>query len=629
MAILKYKNTDGTWEIFESPGAIKYFKQNLTDEEKVQARANIGAASDSDLNALSTLVGEKPVSEQIDEAITEIGLPEITEADDGKILGVVGDTWAIVNAPEGGNGNDATVTGLPDVSKEDDGRVLGVINGEWTIVDTIITNETVFAETKLEFTNNSSLGGYAHMGDNLFVLNEGDKYLVSWDGTEYVCTSYLMTQNGTPAITLGNEAYTKGETTENSEPFIIYYVPSNIFNGLVAFDTESSHTIAIYKHMIGLPEVTTDDEGKVLGIVDGKWQKMTIEVSSEGGNSDSSVQPDYAQNDETAADYIKNRPFYETTIRTEIMPESTLTFTNNATWDAYAFDTTPTTEQLEVWQSDWNKVTVVWNGTSYICEPQDYHGIKVVGNLLAYKGTGDNEMPFVFGVGGADIFGENYVVVLSVYDTQENNHEVAVFMSEEIITKIDSKYLPETNTLPEVTIDDNGKTLVVSTEGKWTVGESTGGSGECNLPEIDEGSKVSIIPETTLKDFYYIIDYQMYGCNDSSVTINLPAGDTCNIVWDGEKHTCTVVDMSSIMSGALGLGNLSFAGIESNNEPFAIGFFTDGGVTFLSTTDEAEGNSHTVEIYQGTPSTDEGKFLQVVNGKWTAVTIEFAEGGGF
>ncbi|MBR6651078.1 MAG: hypothetical protein IKL36_06670 [Clostridia bacterium] len=156
-----------------------------------------------------------------------------------------------------------------------------------------------------------------------------------------------------------------------------------------------------------------------------------------------------------------------------------------------------------------------------------------------------------------------------------------------------------------------------------------GGSGECRLPEVAESSKVSIVPQTELGEFYFMSDYGMYGRASSSITIGLSVGDTCTVVWDTTVHTCTVVDMSALAPGALGLGNLSFAGMGGNNEPFAIGFFADGGVTFLSTTDEAEGNSHTVEIYQGTPSADEGKFLQVVDGKAAWVTIELAEDGGF
>lgn len=43
MAIFKYKNADGTWETVESPGAVKYIEQDLTELEKQIARTNIGS----------------------------------------------------------------------------------------------------------------------------------------------------------------------------------------------------------------------------------------------------------------------------------------------------------------------------------------------------------------------------------------------------------------------------------------------------------------------------------------------------------------------------------------------------------------------------------------------------------
>lgn len=43
MAIFKFKNENGAWETVESPGAVKYIEQDLTDIEKQIARSNIGS----------------------------------------------------------------------------------------------------------------------------------------------------------------------------------------------------------------------------------------------------------------------------------------------------------------------------------------------------------------------------------------------------------------------------------------------------------------------------------------------------------------------------------------------------------------------------------------------------------
>lgn len=44
MATLKIKNSEGKWEVAETPGAVKFTPQTLTSAEQVQARANLGIA---------------------------------------------------------------------------------------------------------------------------------------------------------------------------------------------------------------------------------------------------------------------------------------------------------------------------------------------------------------------------------------------------------------------------------------------------------------------------------------------------------------------------------------------------------------------------------------------------------
>lgn len=43
MAVLKFKNSSGVWEVLlGSVGAVQYFEQTLSESEQAQARANIG-----------------------------------------------------------------------------------------------------------------------------------------------------------------------------------------------------------------------------------------------------------------------------------------------------------------------------------------------------------------------------------------------------------------------------------------------------------------------------------------------------------------------------------------------------------------------------------------------------------
>lgn len=65
-----------------------------------------------------------------------------------------------------------------------------------------------------------------------------------------------------------------------------------------------------YEH---LGETTENFVKGIIYLYDGTEYKAI-----DGSGSDAGVQPDYNQNDSTAADYIKNRPFYEESSLTEI-----------------------------------------------------------------------------------------------------------------------------------------------------------------------------------------------------------------------------------------------------------------------------------------------------------------------
>ena len=57
-------------------------------------------------------------------------LPEITTADNGKIIQVVDGEWTVVDMPDA----------LPKVNNYDNGKILKVVTGEWTVVpDTKVT----------------------------------------------------------------------------------------------------------------------------------------------------------------------------------------------------------------------------------------------------------------------------------------------------------------------------------------------------------------------------------------------------------------------------------------------------------------------------------------------------------
>lgn len=67
-----------------------------------------------------------------------------------------------------------------------------------------------------------------------------------------------------------------------------------------------------------VPKPYAGDENKFLS-GNGTWADLPAQVQS-----------DYSQNDSTATDYIKNRPFYEAEVEIDLMPETEITFTGGS-----------------------------------------------------------------------------------------------------------------------------------------------------------------------------------------------------------------------------------------------------------------------------------------------------------
>lgn len=139
-------------------------------------------------------------------------------------------------------------------------------------------------------------------------------------------------------------------------------------------------------------------------------------------------QPDYIQNDSTAADYIKNRPFYTgDPVKTVIIPATTVAFSEKsglmaATWP----------ENFDL--VDGKTYTISWDGTDYVCTGILFNNIPIVGNL-AFIGAGeDTGEPFIF-------VNQGKWSVFSAESATEHVISISEFAVE--VVKINEKYLPE------------------------------------------------------------------------------------------------------------------------------------------------------------------------------------------
>lgn len=130
----------------------------------------------------------------------------------------------------------------------------------------------------------------------------------------------------------------------------------------------------------------------------------------------SAVQGDYSQNDETAADYIKNRPFYENYQKTALLEQTEIDFSSGG----YSMEEAITKGVT---------YSINWDGTEYTIEA-------VSKEIIA----GEIYVPYLEQENGLFSIEGSYV------SCQDNGiHTVAIYTSETVIKPIDEKFIPKNN----------------------------------------------------------------------------------------------------------------------------------------------------------------------------------------
>lgn len=180
-----------------------------------------------------------------------------------------------------------------------------------------------------------------------------------------------------------------------------------------------------------LPEVSVNDNGKVLGVINGAWAKMNISSGGGGGVS--------SWND------LTDKPFYTETQLQILLPEFSLPFALEN--GLSSFFTTPTTEMIELYQGEWSKAIITWDGIQYECEPKKLYGIgKAIGNVEFLQNVGDSGEPFVILLDADGIlFGSPIAAVVSIEDTKNavtsSTHSIGISLYTEKVYPLDSKFI--------------------------------------------------------------------------------------------------------------------------------------------------------------------------------------------
>ena len=225
----------------------------------------------------------------------------------------------------------------------------------------------------------------------------------------------------------------------------------------------------------------------------------------------SGVQSDWNQNNSTAADYVKNRPFYTgDPVETVLVEESTVAFEDSGgLYRAYF----PSTFEATIGET----YKVYWDGTAYECVCTTIEGLPAFGNFSIIGSGSDTGEPFVMGVTNG-----NGIQILTT-DTS-SSHTFSISRTDVPVVKIDKKYLIQPD---------------------WNQNDETAADYVKNRTHYEES---------------VYIDYVLNESGTDIVGLSIPeVGETITVKINGVESTETV---KKSRSGALGdyryIGNIDY-----------------------------------------------------------------------
>lgn len=321
MARIKHYNSETqSWEYSDVTGdAVLYTMQNLDDAEKAIARDNIGAASQIELASYAddsyVLFREQNLSEeQKEQARENIGavsendlilhtdndyvlfceqqLTEEQKAQARENIGAVGKD----ELSGAGGSADAVLYTMQNLTEEQKAQArvnIGAAREDAKLLPEIYLAEN--ASGSLHYDQMEELFFFELNGE----LEIGKQYTVTFNGVEY-------TEVATESGVTGNEAGEHGVEISVPDVFGVIYFHNGWYG--------STYNAAVWQHeKLGL-----DNQGLAI------WKPAFLSIDEQ--ESATVTTPDWNQNDETAPDYIKNRPFYVGTVMDYCVSPQTLDY---------------------------------------------------------------------------------------------------------------------------------------------------------------------------------------------------------------------------------------------------------------------------------------------------------------
>lgn len=208
---------------------------------------------------------------------------------------------------------------------------------------------------------------------------------------------------------------------------------------------------------------TSSEDGGVntitVTLTDGETSTFEVRNGSKGSQGipgekgESGAQSDWDQNDHTALDYIKNRPFSKNNVY-KLSKEENIVLTNGVG---------------RTWNINWKvgQIVIYYNSTYELKQEPD---VIDACYYWGYEKFNSGECPFYVKAG---VLGDSEAEIHTSFSDSPITVNCSYYTLETVYNPIDSAYLPSDRILPVVYKFDEGKFLRVSPEGKWAKEEVT------------------------------------------------------------------------------------------------------------------------------------------------------------
>ena len=306
-----------------------------------------------------------------------------------------------------------------------------------------------------------------------------------------------------------------------------------------------------------------------------------------GGNtgSQSSVQPDWNQNDKTAPDYVKNRPFYTgDPVETEIVNVSLSNFRQSG--NLYAYQGTDFSgEPFEIGQT----YQVTLDDSTYNCTAWLFDELNCLGNssILGHTIEGSADVPFII---------SRNTEMSMVYTTIEGaSHSLKIAGKVFEVKEIDKKYIPALDYLDENNPTGTGtfslNRKVNSDIGGYSValGENCVASGDSSI-SVGSSTKATGLTAQAF-GFYTEANARFSHAEGSNSKVSTNASEKV-VVLDAESAAGTyghAEGFSTLVTGSVGAHAEGAMALASGDSSHAEGYKT----TASGVNSHAEGNETT------------------------------------